>query len=253
MLSAYYNIPNVRAKNIIVLDRGDYTSCTVNLLGATVTSWRIKNQEMIFISRQSHFTGLSHIRGGIQFVFPVVGAWAFGPNYGFARDLPWTVEEGPEKMESGDVYALVSLTDNPYTRAIWGFNFKLYYKIILYETKIHFNIGVENRSPTYPVEFKIMQHSLMRVPNVTKCEIDGFKYCKYKDNVNNEMGVEDRDKVTISGYTNRMYIQAPNEVLVMNTVGGGALKIIKKRTREVILWNPWVENSKKISDLGCNT
>lgn len=247
----YDNCSNVHPQKIIVLDRGDYTSCTVNLHGATVTSWRIKNQEMIFISRQSHFTGLSHIRGGIQFVFPVMGAWIFGPNHGFARDLPWIVEEGPVKLESGDVYALVCLDDNPYTHSLWGYQFKLYYRITLYETKIVFNIGVQNSSHTYPFEFKIMQHSLMRVPNVTRCEIIGFQNCKYRDCLkNNEIMTEDREKVTISEHTDRIYINPPNEVLVTNTVGGGSLKIMKKRSRDVNLWNPWIEKSMTISDLG---
>lgn len=247
----YDNIDTVFRQKIIVLDRGDYTSCTVNLHGATVTSWRIKNQEMIFVSRESHFTGLSHIRGGIQFVFPVIGSWVFGANHGFARDLPWTLEEGPEKLDTGDVTATVKLTANSYTHAMWGYNFILYYRIVLYEYKIVFNIGVENCSEVYPFEFSIMQHSLMRVPSVTKCEIMGFKNCKFRDCLkNNEMMKEDRDKVTISEHTDRIYINAPNEVVINNAVRGGLLKIVKHRTRDINLWNPWLEKSAKIVDLG---
>ncbi|XP_018564358.1 putative glucose-6-phosphate 1-epimerase [Anoplophora glabripennis] len=253
MQQNFDNISTIHPQKIVVLDRGDYTSCTLNLHGATVTSWRIKNQEMVFVSRQSHFTGLSHIRGGIQFVFPVMGSWIFGPNHGFARDLPWDLEEGPNKTDTGDVYAIIRLTANPYTNALWAYKFKLYYKITLYEYKIVFNIGVENISEIYPFEFNIMQHSLMRVPDVTKCEFIGFKNCRYKDCLkNNEMMKEEREKVTISEHTDRIYINAPNQVVVTNVMKGGSLKIVKKRTRDINLWNPWTEKSLTIPDLGNN-
>ncbi|KAJ8922580.1 hypothetical protein NQ315_007610 [Exocentrus adspersus] len=236
--------------DIILLDRGDYTSCTVNLCGATLTSWRINNKEMIFASRESHYTGL--IRGGIQFIFPVIGEWEFGPHNGFARNSLWTVKEGPVRTENGDVYAVVSLPSNPYTESVWSHKFRLKYKIVLHEKKIVFHMGVENLSKYYPFTFKIMQQALMKVPDVTKCEIIGLKNCKYKNCLTGEIAVEDREKVTISKYTDRIYINADNEVIVTNTIKGGKLDFIKQSTHDITLWNPWSEKSKEIACLSAD-
>ncbi|CAB0039856.1 unnamed protein product [Trichogramma brassicae] len=38
------------ATSVVVLDRGNNTTCTINLHGATVVSWRVNNQEQLFVS-----------------------------------------------------------------------------------------------------------------------------------------------------------------------------------------------------------
>lgn len=41
----------------------------LKILGATVVSWRVNNQEQLFVSKQAQFDGKKPIRGGIPFVF----------------------------------------------------------------------------------------------------------------------------------------------------------------------------------------
>lgn len=147
---------------IIVLDRGDYTTCTVNLRGATVVSWTINNREQLFVSRESHSRDFSDVTGGIQLVFPHFGVWSFGPKRGFARTLHWILEEGPQVTDEGDVFAVFSLSDDSYTQALWGYRFKLSYKITLHESKLVFRICVENLCYSSPFDFRIMQHCLFR-------------------------------------------------------------------------------------------
>ena len=56
--------------------------------GATLTSWKFKNKEMLFISNKAILNGTKAIRGGIPIVFP-----QFGPGklqqHGFARNTVW--------------------------------------------------------------------------------------------------------------------------------------------------------------------
>lgn len=49
------------------------------------------------------------------------GQWAYGPQHGFARISRWTVEQAPERLQSGDVEAVFSLSDSDFTRSIWNF------------------------------------------------------------------------------------------------------------------------------------
>ena len=39
------------ASPVIQLDRGNNTTCTVNLHGCTIVSWRVNNQEQLFVSK----------------------------------------------------------------------------------------------------------------------------------------------------------------------------------------------------------
>ncbi|KAJ8921423.1 hypothetical protein NQ315_003041 [Exocentrus adspersus] len=240
----------VKSKHAVVLDRGNYTSCTVNLLGATVTSWRINDKEMLFLSRESHFTGLSHIAGGIQFAFPILGDWEFGPKNGFARKTLWKLVGGPEKLHSGDVCATFSLMYNPYTLSFWNFKFELFYKVTLYEKKIDFQITVVNWD-TYPMEFVIVQRCLWRVNDVTKCKIKGLKNCKYKDFLRNGLTFqEEREDVMVTEKLDRVYSRTPNKLVLKNTVDGGSLNLLRRNSRDVLLWNPWIGDSLKGMDLG---
>ena len=57
---------------VVIMDRGNNTTCIINLHGSTIVSWRVNNQEQLFVSKKSVFDGRQPIRGGINFVFPQV-------------------------------------------------------------------------------------------------------------------------------------------------------------------------------------
>ena len=50
-LKAYVLHSNTMASPVIQLDRGNNTTCTVNLHGCTIVSWRVNNQEQLFVSK----------------------------------------------------------------------------------------------------------------------------------------------------------------------------------------------------------
>ena len=75
-----------------------------------------------FISFQrSVFDGKKPIRGGIPFVFPNHGPAPQGtllPHNGFARISRWQLEKGPDRLHTGDVEAIFSLSDSDFTRSM---------------------------------------------------------------------------------------------------------------------------------------
>lgn len=68
-------------------------------------------------------------RGGIQFTFPYFANHINGPKHGFARYVPWTLEEGPVTLKDGNVQALFSLQESEYTKAIWNYKFKISFRV----------------------------------------------------------------------------------------------------------------------------
>ncbi|KAL1449160.1 hypothetical protein WDU94_000383 [Cyamophila willieti] len=172
------------ATSVVMMDRGNNTTCTINLHGATVVSWRVNNQEQLFVrqtyrltDRQTH-EPLSQTNFSAQF-----GAWAFGPQHGFARNITWTLEKAPEKLQSGDVEVIFSLMDNEYTRCMWNYPFRLTYRLILREKELHFNIGVYNPSVDLAFNFNLLLHTYLKVPDVRRCTVNGLYGCHYIDKV----------------------------------------------------------------------
>lgn len=59
-------------ENQVVASLASGESVTINLYGATVTSWKLANgQEQLFLSEKAALDGSKAIRGGIPLVFPV--------------------------------------------------------------------------------------------------------------------------------------------------------------------------------------
>ncbi|CAK1540276.1 unnamed protein product [Leptosia nina] len=239
------------ATSVVVLDRGNNTTCTVNLFGATVVSWRVNNQEQLFVSKQAIFDGKRPIRGGVPFVFPQFGDWAFGPMHGFARIARWHVEKMPERLPSGDVEAIFSLMDDDFTRSMWHFQFRLTYRLILREKELHFNIGVYNPSKELTFSCQMLLHTYFKVPDVRRCQITGLHGCMFIDKSRDGVMYQDtREVVTINECTSRIYQNTMQEHIITNVVSGRKMRIQKYNFPDTVIWNPWAELAKEIPDLG---
>ncbi|KAA0184676.1 hypothetical protein HAZT_HAZT002848 [Hyalella azteca] len=150
--------------------------------GATVVSWRVNNQEQLFVSKQSVFDGKRPIRGGIPIVFPQFGPSNTGPQHGFARISRWELKKPPERLPTGDVEAMFQLLDNEYTRTMWNYPFSLTYRLILREKELHFNISVYNPGAE-TLSCNLLLHTYFKVPDVRRCQITGMRGCTYIDKV----------------------------------------------------------------------
>ncbi|XP_018353169.1 PREDICTED: glucose-6-phosphate 1-epimerase isoform X1 [Trachymyrmex septentrionalis] len=260
------------ATSVVVLDRGNNTTCTINLHGATVVSWRVNNQEQLFVSKQAVFDGKKAIRGGIPFVFPTsetignqdsdklqdgfffrpqFGTWTYGPPHGFARIIRWNVEKTPERLPSGDIEAIFSIMDNEFTRSLWNSQFRLTYRLILREKELHFNIGVYNPSREDPFSFNLLLHTYFKVPDVRRCQITGLHGCTFLDKTrDNQIYQEGRDVVTVCEWTDRIYQNTQPEHIITNVVSGRKMRVQKYNFPDTVVWNPWQEKARDIPDFG---
>ncbi|KAM7353144.1 uncharacterized protein ACRADG_005354 isoform 1-T4 [Cochliomyia hominivorax] len=239
------------ATSVVVLDRGNNTTCTINLHGATVVSWRVNNQEQLFVSKLASFDGKKAIRGGIPFVFPQFGPWSFGAQHGFARITRWNLERPPERLHNGDVEAIFSLMDNEFTRSMWNYQFRITYRLILREKELHFHIGVYNPSKDLALTFNLLLHTYLKVPDVRRCQITGLHGCTFMDKTRDgAMYQEGREVVTVNEWTDRIYQHTPQEHIITNVVSGRKMRIHKYNFPDTVIWNPWIDKAREIGDFG---
>uniref|UniRef100_T1J3U6 glucose-6-phosphate 1-epimerase n=1 Tax=Strigamia maritima TaxID=126957 RepID=T1J3U6_STRMM len=241
--------------NVVVLDRGNNTTLTVHIHGATIVSWRVNNQEQLFVSKQAVFDCKKPIRGGIPVVFREIslaqfGHWNVGPQHGFARISRWNVEKPPTRLETGDVEVIFSLVDNEATRSVWNHGFKLTYRLLLREKELHLNVGVINTGAN-DFLFHVLLHTYLKVPDVSKCLIMGLHGCMYVDKARDgAVYQETREAVNIEEFTDRIYQNTPDEHIMNNVVGGRKMRIHKYNFPDTVIWNPWVERAREIADFG---
>jgi len=109
----------------VELKRGD-AKASICKYGATVTSWSVKGEELIFVSPKAVMDGTKAIRGGVPICWPSFGPWSEGPQHGFARSSLWSVDE-ESRTETRVTLELGG-------SELWpGQKFKLRYKVSLAE------------------------------------------------------------------------------------------------------------------------
>ena len=87
------------------LPTGD--SVEVYLYGATVTSWKNKGKEHLWVSEGAKFDGSKAIRGGVPVVFPVRTTPFIGhlrPRCVLTRTELWPCTKGPRNLRSSSAW-----------------------------------------------------------------------------------------------------------------------------------------------------
>jgi glucose-6-phosphate 1-epimerase len=170
--------PTVDLSNNILTARlpsGD--SVTINLYGATVTSWKTASgTEQLFLSTAAKLDGSKPIRGGIPLVFPVFGpppkdhTTGKLPQHGFARNNFWEFlgKSSSESMgrKSDDSvkldFGLGSAMLDDETRGKWTFDFGLVYSVTLGKGRLECQMHVQNKG-VEAFEFQCLMHTYLAI------------------------------------------------------------------------------------------
>jgi len=229
------------------LDRGAGTKVVISKYGATIISWTINDVEMVFVSPKAKLDGSKAIRGGVPICFPSFGPWAQGPQHGFARTSMWEVTETKDASEGDDMAVTLSLTETP----AWDQKFELNFTVTLMESSLKMNLLVKNKNTDSPFEFTTALHTYFKVPDVEKVSIKGLKDLEFRDKTVEGTPVlkEERDGVSLSGWTDRVYLGSGDEQ-VIEGVQGGKIVFRKKNLSDTVVWNPWEQKAGEMGDLG---
>lgn len=228
------------------------TACQIYLFGATLTSWKVDDKEMIFVASKAKLDGTKAIRGGIPICFPAFGAWPFGAQHGFARNSKnWRVSKQPTiDSDTGDVEAVLELSDTEETRQLWkGTQFVLSYTIKLSAKTLTLGVSVTNRCPADTLDMAFCFHTYLRTPDATSVRISGLKGVAFIDKTveGHPVKTEEREYVAVTEFTDRVYKSAPSVVTV--TDPDKTLEFEKSpELADYTVWNPWDVN--KLGDMG---
>ena len=126
----------------------------------------------------------------------------------------------------------------------------LQYGIKLRETSLELSATIKNGTDQ-DLDVAFCFHTYVNVPDVTQCRIDGLKGVSFIDKTEEGFPtkVEDRDAVAIAGFTDRVYKDAPDTVVLSGIAGNKSLTFDKTSNfSDYVVWNPWTVN--KLGDMG---
>jgi glucose-6-phosphate 1-epimerase len=219
----------------------------IYLHGAHITAWRpAQGGEVLFVSRVSRFRDGAPIRGGIPVIFPQFGDGEL-PKHGLARLNTWQVARS-DLGADGAVSISLCLEDDAQTRALWPHPFGLQLTVSL-GPALTVEFTVKNPGLT-PFPFQTALHTYFQVADITQTGLFGLQGTAFEDFLHPGPAVETREVVTFDRETDRVYINAPDHIVLDDRGNTRKISIAKTGMSDIVVWNPWIEKSKRLDDFG---
>ncbi len=227
------------------------SSARIALQGAQLTSWVPKGEEaVIWLSKQASFLKGKSIRGGA----PVCWPW-FGPHesqgdfpaHGFARTALWEIS-GVETQADGTTRLVFCLPETSVPKNQWSHATTLESRMTIGS---HLEVDLVTRNlGSQPVTIGQALHTYFQVVDVRTIRLLGLEECVYLDKVEGGVRKVQEGAVSFTQETDRIYLGATQDVLIEDPLMRRQIRITKKGSASTVVWNPWIEKSAKLGDLG---
>lgn len=206
-------------------------------------------EDVLWLSRASWYESGKPIRGGIPVCWPWFGPHptdAAAPGHGFARLRLWEVVDSKTAPDGTSVS--LRLQDDAETRKAWPYAFELTLRVTLSD-HLRLDLTTRNRGAE---PFRITQalHTYLAVRDVAAVRISGLEATPFLDTVNHYTINQDNKPITICGETDRIYTNTAAECVVDDPLWPRRLRIGKVGSRTTVVWNPWIEKSRRMPDFG---
>jgi glucose-6-phosphate 1-epimerase len=219
----------------------------IALNGGHVMEWMPEGaQPVLYMSAEAVLEPGKAIRGGIPICWPWFGPHsdASKPAHGLVRTLMWEFDRARESEEAVDL--VLKLTDSEASRSLWPHAF---------EARLHIRMGLELEVGLELVNtdrnswsMSGALHTYLNVGDVRDCSIHGLHGTQY---VESRLSAEKRPQhgaILIDQEVDRLYA-SDAAVIVHDTLFQRELRIEKSGSLSTVVWNPWIEKSKRLSDL----
>jgi glucose-6-phosphate 1-epimerase len=219
------------------------------LHGAQVTSWKPRGaDEVLFLSERAQWHEGIAIRGGIPICFPWFRAKADDPRapaHGFVRTRAWLLES--IARDDGTVSVAMATASDEDTRKWWPFDFRLVHRVT-FGTKLKLELTVTNTG-SRPLRFEEALHTYHRVGDVQRTRISGLNGISYLDNTDSNREQEQKGDIVLTKPTDNAYLNTQHAVDLLDGELGRRIRTEKENSLTTVIWNPWREGAKAMSDL----
>jgi len=230
--------------------RGSGSEALIYLQGGHLASFRTSEHgELLWVSERAVYAPGKAIRGGVPICFPWFGAHGTRPDlpaHGFARTREFHFE-GSE-VRGDDVVAELSLSNDAETMTSFPHAFKARLRLSV-GRELSLAFEVENTGQG-AFDYELALHTYLGVSDVRNVELLGLAGARYDDKVSGARGVVQGDEpVRFVAETDRVY-DSSGRVSVLDAARQRRLVIDKTCSATSVVWNPWIDKAKRMSDFG---
>ena len=220
------------------------------LHGAHITEWTPRGAPpVLFLSDRSPYAPGKAIRGGVPVIFPWFGPRSdgkAGPMHGFARTMEWTVERTALKDDGVEV--TLTLDPNPEARALGYDAFQLRFSAVFGRT---LQMALETRNlSAETLVFEEALHTYFAIGDIHRVSVSGLENTDYIDKTDDfRRKLQGDEPVRIASETDRVYLSTAAACTIDDPAFGRRLAIEKSGSQTTVVWNPWIEKTKTLTDM----
>jgi glucose-6-phosphate 1-epimerase len=224
------------------------------LQGAHLAHWTPRGQRpVLFISPKSFFAAGKAIRGGVPVIFPWFGSRSdgrSGPAHGFARTSQWTVES-TRLREDGGVEITLALSSNDATREFIEADFRLRFRVTV-GSELEMELETSNEAKT-PFPFEEALHTYLAVGDVRQASVSGLENTVFVDKTDGfKRKHQGAEPVRIAKETDQVHLNTLTTCTVWDPRWARRIVIEKSGSASTVIWNPWIDKTKGLSDMNAD-
>lgn len=206
---------------------------------------RADKEPILWLSEISDFEVGKAIRGGVPICWPWFGFHEDKtlPQHGFARVSMWEFVCSDEIDEETTALTF-RFSHNEKTLQMWHYKFELELHVAISE-KLTMKLKTTNLDSE---SFMLTQalHTYFKVSHISHVSIKGLDKKPYLDALTYKNELQESD-ITFNQEVDRVY-QEVDGVIVLKDKNRD-IHIKNQGSSSVVIWNPWIEKSKRVSAL----
>ncbi len=219
------------------------------LHGGHVTSWKPTGaDEVLFVSSRSRWEDGHAIRGGVPVCFPWFGNKRDDPKapaHGFVRTKAWQLAS---IVQAGDTVTVSMFTESGQnTKTWWPADFRLVHRAT-FGSDLSLELVLTNTGTT-ALRFEEALHAYLRMGQIEKVRVRGLDGVHYLDKTDQNRDKTQQGKVVITSETDRIYLNTSDAVEIEDPVSHRRTLVAKENSCTTVVWNPWVQKARSMSDL----
>ncbi len=218
--------------------------------GAHVLSYTPRGgRDLLWLSKESHLAPGKPIRGGVPICWPWFGPHPAGapcPAHGYARLAHWNLL-AVRTLPTGETRLLLRLDRTAVPAEIPQLDLEAEFTVTI-GSRLELELTTYNVSDSMRTVTEAL-HSYFAVDDVTRVAITGLEAARFLDKVAGDEKVQS-GPIAIDREVDRIYGDTAAAVTIDDCAGKRRITVAKENSLSTVIWNPWIEKSRKMTDFG---
>jgi glucose-6-phosphate 1-epimerase len=137
---------------------------------------------------------------------------------------------------------------NDATKKWWPADFHMVHRVT-FGSELKLELVVRNTGAT-SLRFEEALHSYFRVGHIKETRLQGLDTIQYLDKTDLNRRKTQQGPIVITSETDRVYLDTKGAIELEDGSLRRRIRVAKDNSFTTVVWNPWVEKAKALSDFG---